>query len=216
MGFFYFLFQIKVMDSRGCFSVDPDKMVTNPKKLMKVGLQIKANLENVTSLIPENVQEFCWHLKLKCTECGEIPDHWQYVTLSEEQPLKPRHPSQTPPRGKTNFTSKCKLCSYQNTLDIKEDTIVSYDAEDINNFKTIVVFSCRGLEPVDFDPKDGWQAHGYTENVDSDDSEGKGQSVIRLQIEKTSKSFKFGRVDLLFANQKEFETGQILPDLPKI
>ena len=76
------------MDSRGCFSVDPDKMVTNPKKLMKVGLQIKANLENVTGLIPENVQEFCWHLKLKCTECGEIPDHWQYVTLSEEQPLK--------------------------------------------------------------------------------------------------------------------------------
>ena len=88
MWFFYFLFQIKVMDSRGCFSVDPDKMVTNPKKLMKVGLQIKANLENVTGLIPENVQEFCWHLKLKCTECGEIPDHWQYVTLSEEQPLK--------------------------------------------------------------------------------------------------------------------------------
>ena len=84
----FFLFQIKVMDSRGCFSVDPDKMVTNPKKLMKVGLQIKANLENVTGLIPENVQEFCWHLKLKCTECGEIPDHWQYVTLSEEQPLK--------------------------------------------------------------------------------------------------------------------------------
>ena len=88
MWFFYFLFQIRVMDSRGCFSVDPDKMVTNPKKLMKVGLQIKANLENVTGLIPENVQEYCWHLKLKCTECGEIPDHWQYVTLSEEQPLK--------------------------------------------------------------------------------------------------------------------------------
>jgi hypothetical protein len=88
MWFFYFMFQIKVMDSRGCFSVDPDKMVTNPKKMMKVGLQIKANLENVTGLIPENVQEFCWHLKLKCTECDEIPDHWQYVTLSEEQPLK--------------------------------------------------------------------------------------------------------------------------------
>ena len=51
-----------------------------------------------------------------------------------------------------------------------------------------MVFSCRGFEPVDFDPKDGWQAHGYTENVDSDDSEGKEQSVIRLQILKSSKS----------------------------
>ena len=46
-----------------------------------------------------------------------------------------------------------------------------------------MVFSCRGLEPVDFDPKDGWQAHGYTENVDSDDSEDKIQSVIRLHSE---------------------------------
>ena len=45
-----------------------------------------------------------------------------------------------------------------------------------------MVFSCRGFDPVDFDPKDGWQAQGYTENVDSDDSEGKEQSVIRLQI----------------------------------
>ena len=55
---------------------------------MMVGLQIKANLENITGLIPENIQEFCWYLKLKCTECGDVPDHWQYVTLSEEQPLK--------------------------------------------------------------------------------------------------------------------------------
>ena len=46
-----------------------------------------------------------------------------------------------------------------------------------------MVFSCRGLEPVDFDPKDGWLAHGYTENVASDDSEDKIQSVIRLHSE---------------------------------
>ena len=55
---------------------------------VNVGLQIKANLENVTGLIPESVEDFRWYLKLKCTECDEAPDHWQYVTLSEEQPLK--------------------------------------------------------------------------------------------------------------------------------
>jgi len=157
-------------------TVDPENKVTNPKKLMKVGLQIKANLENVTGLVPENVQEFCWYLKLKCTECGEVPDRWQYVTLSEEQPLKARHPSQTPPRGKTNFTSKCKLCSYQNTLDIKQDTIANYNAEDSNEFKTIVIFCCRGLEPIDFDPNDGWQVQGFNENDESDeDSEGNSE-----------------------------------------
>ena len=69
-------------------TVDPENMITNPKKLMKIGLQIKANLENVTGLMPENVQEFCWYLKLRCTECGEIPDRWQYVTLSHDNNLK--------------------------------------------------------------------------------------------------------------------------------
>ena len=94
--------------------------------------------------------------------------------------FQPQHPSQTPPRGKTNYTSKCKLCSYQNTLDIKEETIVSYDAEDRNDFKTIVVFACRGLEPVDFDPRDGWKAQGYIENDDSDGSDDNIQRVLRL------------------------------------
>ena len=76
-----------------------------------------------------------------------------------------------------------------------------------------MVFSCRGFEPVDFDPKDGWQAHGYTENVDSDDSEGKEQSsVIRLQI---SKSSKFSSLTFLQV-KKNLQQTLFFPDLPKI
>ena len=75
-----------------------------------------------------------------------------------------------------------------------------------------MVFSCRGLEPVDFDPKDGWQAHGYTENVDSDDSEGQGQSVIRLQILKSS---KFSSLVFLQV-KKNLQQTLFFPDLPKI
>ena len=74
-----------------------------------------------------------------------------------------------------------------------------------------MVFSCRGFEPVDFDPKDGWQAHGYTENVDSDDSEGKEQSVIRLQILKSSKSSSLVELTLFSSNQKEFTAVIISP-----
>lgn len=75
-----------------------------------------------------------------------------------------------------------------------------------------MVFSCRGFEPVDFDPKDGWQAHGYTENVDSDDSEGKEQSVIRLQILKSS---KFSSLVFLQV-KKNLQQTLFFPDLPKI
>ena len=28
---------------------------------------------------------------------------------------------------------------------------------DNNKFKTMVVFDCRGLEPVDFSPREGWK-----------------------------------------------------------
>ena len=32
--------------------------------------------------------------------------------------------------------------------------------KDNNKFKTIAIFDCRGLEPIDFDPRDGWKVQG--------------------------------------------------------
>lgn len=29
---------------------------------------------------------------------------------------------------------------------------------DVGKFKTLVIFDCRGVEPVDFEPKSGWIA----------------------------------------------------------
>lgn len=147
--------------------------------MVKIGLQIKANLEFVTGLIPESPGDFRWHLKLKCNQCGEVPNHWQYVTLAEEQPLKGG-------RGSANFVSKCKMCSHQNSLDIKEESIVAYDYKDNNQFKTIVAFDCRGLEPVDFEPRDGWQAQGYKEDEDGD---GKATSTTFSDIDLSDKEW---------------------------
>lgn len=33
-----------------------------------------------------------------------------------------------------------------------------YSNNDVNKFTTIVIFDCRGVEPVDFEPKSGWIA----------------------------------------------------------
>ncbi len=129
--------------------------------MVKIGLQISANLEFVTELIPEEVGEFKWTFKFKCNQCGEVPDHWMYVALNEEQPLKGG-------RGHANFIAKCKNCLKQNSCDIKEESIASYNFEDARKFKTIVVLDCRGLEPVDFDPRSSWKAKGYTEDEDGD------------------------------------------------
>ncbi|XP_018609032.1 CXXC motif containing zinc binding protein isoform X2 [Scleropages formosus] len=120
--------------------------------MVKFALQFKATLEHVTNLRPEG-DDFRWFLKLKCGNCGEISDKWQYITLMDSVPLKGG-------RGSASMVQKCKLCSRENSIDILRDTITPYNADDSEKFKTMVQFECRGLEPVDFQPQAGFCAKG--------------------------------------------------------
>uniref|UniRef100_A0A8C1TXU9 CXXC motif containing zinc binding protein n=1 Tax=Cyprinus carpio TaxID=7962 RepID=A0A8C1TXU9_CYPCA len=118
----------------------------------KFGLQFKATLENITNVRPVG-DDFRWYLKLKCGNCGEVSDKWQYITLLDSMPLKGG-------RGSASMVQKCKLCSRENSIDILRDTITPYNAEDSERYKTIVQFECRGLEQVDFQPQAGFAASG--------------------------------------------------------
>uniref|UniRef100_A0A673MSV6 CXXC motif containing zinc binding protein n=1 Tax=Sinocyclocheilus rhinocerous TaxID=307959 RepID=A0A673MSV6_9TELE len=118
----------------------------------KFGLQFKASLGNVTNVRPVG-DDFRWYLKLKCGNCGEVSDKWQYITLLDSMPLKGG-------RGSASMVQKCKLCSRENSIDILRDTITPYNAEDSERYKTILQFECRGLEPVDFQPQAGFAASG--------------------------------------------------------
>ncbi|XP_026052023.1 UPF0587 protein C1orf123-like [Carassius auratus] len=118
----------------------------------KFGLQFKATLENITNVRPVG-DDFRWYLKLKCGNCGEVSEKWQYITLLDSMPLKGG-------RGSASMVQKCKLCSRENSIDILRDTITPYNAEDSERYKTIVQFECRGLEPVDFQPQAGFAASG--------------------------------------------------------
>uniref|UniRef100_A0A4X1WCB5 CXXC motif containing zinc binding protein n=2 Tax=Artiodactyla TaxID=91561 RepID=A0A4X1WCB5_PIG len=105
----------------------------------KIALQLKATLENVTNLRPVG-EDFRWYLKMKCGNCGEISEKWQYIRLMDSVALKGG-------RGSASMVQKCKLCSRENSIDNEK-------------FKTIVEFECRGLEPVDFQPQAGFAAEG--------------------------------------------------------
>ncbi|NWI58270.1 CA123 protein, partial [Calyptomena viridis] len=145
--------------------------------LQRIGLQLRATLENITRLRAEG-QDFRWYLKvrsgaggtepssatpahvflvcvfqLKCGNCGEVSEKWQYLRLMDSAPLKGG-------RGSATMVQKCKLCSRENSIDILSQTIKPYNAEDSEKFKTIVEFECRGLEPVDFQPQAGFAAEG--------------------------------------------------------
>lgn len=89
-----------------------------------LALEIKCLLKGITELRPENVDSFHWHLKLKCTNCGEAPDHWQYVVINvRELRIPETHPRTLQEmleipgsRGEANLVEKCKLCGRVNTL----------------------------------------------------------------------------------------------------
>ena len=61
-------------------------------------------------------------------------------------------------RGEANLVSKCKLCSRENSIDIIADSVASYDADNSDSWKTVVVMDCRGMEPVEFSPRNGYVA----------------------------------------------------------
>jgi len=142
--------------------------------MVKIGLQIKAYLENVTDLEAEG-EDFRWYLKFKCANCGEIPDHYQYISRLDKHPLKGG-------RGEATCVTKCKLCSRENSVDILEDTMAKYTMADNNKFKTIIAFDCRGMEPVEFSPRNGWQVSGYKEDEDSDSGEDVGGKVTGTEF----------------------------------
>ncbi|XP_074640179.1 CXXC motif containing zinc binding protein-like [Tubulanus polymorphus] len=148
--------------------------------MVHIGLQFKAELENITNLTPTG-EDFRWYLKLKCLHCGEETKEFIYLTLTENSPLKGG-------RGHASLVLKCKLCSRENSIDIIRDSISSYNADDVPKFKTIVAFDCRGVEPVEFSPRVGFTAEGaesgtafsevdLTENDWSDFDEKSNESV---------------------------------------
>ncbi|XP_071506945.1 CXXC motif containing zinc binding protein-like isoform X2 [Diadema antillarum] len=120
--------------------------------MVRIGLQIKANLENVTNLGPDG-DDFRWYMKLQCGQCGEVTDTWQYVSLLESSPLKGG-------RGNASLVSKCKLCKKENSIDILKDFIKPYRMEENNQFQTVVAFDCRGMVPVKYSFRSGFQAEG--------------------------------------------------------
>lgn len=45
------------------------------------------------------------------------------------------------------------------------NSLKEYDADDNENWKTIVELDCRGLEPVEFSPNKPWFARGLDSNT---------------------------------------------------
>lgn len=83
-------------------------------EMVKIGLQIKANLEYVERVTTCHPQ-YEWFLQLRCNGCGETSPTWHDVT--EDERTSHKHG-----RSDTNYLAKCKLCSRENSLEILQGT----------------------------------------------------------------------------------------------
>ncbi|EDV98176.1 UPF0587 protein GA18326 [Drosophila grimshawi] len=117
--------------------------------MVRVGLQISATFENVDSL--ETDGEYSYFFKLTCSNCGETSDKWHDISETERVQHDTRN------AAGFNFYMKCKMCGRENSIDVVEKSSVAYTADDAGKFKTIIVFDCRGVEPVEFSPRIGWK-----------------------------------------------------------
>ncbi|CAO3653160.1 unnamed protein product [Cunninghamella blakesleeana] len=117
---------------------------------MKLGLYLRAELENVTDLVP--VDGYEWHFKIKCTGCREVDENW--ITFNREDEYDITHS-----RGTANLVMKCKFCKKESSAQFEPNTkTIPYTKS--GEFQKIAVFDVRGLEMVEFSPRDSWRANG--------------------------------------------------------
>eukprot|EP00850_Spirogloea_muscicola_P008341 SM000044S15988 [mRNA] locus=s44:420753:421610:+ [translate_table: standard] len=125
-------------------------------------LRIRAELENVTDLQPEEGHTF--RVKVRCSSCNEESDKESMLTAGEEYGtrLSASAPRQSRAVGATNLIQKCKFCGRTGTISILDGRGRPLTAEDseAGRFVPVLGMDCRGIQPVQFIPGDGWEAKG--------------------------------------------------------
>ena len=120
--------------------------------MVKLGLQIKCSLFNVTDFQPADKENFGWCLTLKCPQCGEKHKKDVFVSKSESHDVPGG-------RGTANFVMSCSLCKKHSSIEIV-DISPSYSSSDSEKLKTVMIADYRGIEPVTFKPEGEWTCSG--------------------------------------------------------
>ncbi|KAG2175228.1 hypothetical protein INT44_007716 [Umbelopsis vinacea] len=117
--------------------------VSDKTPAYKIGVYIKAELENVTDLQP--VPDFEWHFKIECSSCHETDENWITMNAQDEYDVGGS-------KATANLVMKCKFCRREASASFS-GPFGSYEIEQVNKFVKMAVLDCRGMEPVGFDPR---------------------------------------------------------------
>ncbi|PON86187.1 hypothetical protein TorRG33x02_180610 [Trema orientale] len=124
--------------------------------MVNYALKITADLDNLTDLQPQggcDDPEFSYLFKLKCGRCGEVSQKETCVSLHETVPLPVG-------KGTTHLIQKCKFCGRDGTVTMVpgHGRPLTQEASQSRKFSTLMLFDCRGYEPVGFVFIGGWKA----------------------------------------------------------
>ncbi|XP_063715777.1 uncharacterized protein LOC134843572 [Symsagittifera roscoffensis] len=117
--------------------------------MVKLGIQVKCSLDNVTNLRPADPEDFGWCFTLKCPQCMEEHNKDVFISKSETCDIQGS-------RGTANFVMSCSFCKKHSSVDILENNAV-YHLSDSEKFKTLMVADFRGIEPVAFKADGEWK-----------------------------------------------------------
>ncbi|KAK6052658.1 hypothetical protein COOONC_09837, partial [Cooperia oncophora] len=161
-----------------------------------LSLELKCNMTGVTDFTPSDPENHRWFLKFRCMNCGESRDYWQYVVINEVLEVPGS-------RGEANLVEKCKLCNRVNTVAIIQDSIGKYDAADHNEeWQSMIQLDCRGLEPIDFDPRMGWTAVGTESGTVFDDID-LSEKAWADYDEKAGEATEISDIEVRFVHAKQ-------------
>ncbi|PWN48326.1 DUF866-domain-containing protein, partial [Violaceomyces palustris] len=159
-----------------------------------LALQLKAQLTNVTELLPSE-EDYTLMVTTKCSSCHELHSKVVGISPTEEKEL-------TKGRGNANFVMSCSFCKKESSAKFEEPTTKSplwrpYEScEDQGaTWQTLCVLDFRGLEPVGFKPLGTWKCKGTssgtvfdsvefdegTEWMDYDEKSGEEVSILELE-----------------------------------
>ncbi|TKY57947.1 Transcription elongation factor SPT6 [Spatholobus suberectus] len=131
-------------------------------------LMITADLENLTNLEPQggcDDANFSYLFKLKCGRCGELTQKETCVALNDTVPLPVG-------KGTTHLIQKCKFCGRDGTVTMVQGRgkPLTQEISESGKYAPLMLFDCRGYEPVDFVFGNGWKVESLEgtkfDNVD--------------------------------------------------
>ncbi|KII93877.1 hypothetical protein PLICRDRAFT_36098 [Plicaturopsis crispa FD-325 SS-3] len=130
--------------------------------MVRLLLSIKADLENVTDLIPGS-DDFEYFFQVKCNSCHEV--HPKFVALNrlEERDLYGS-------KGATaHFVWRCGMCKRESSAKFETASPPQPYAAENGQYGPLVTIECRGLEFVGFDPRGTWKCRGAESGTVFDD-----------------------------------------------